>query len=35
MQKKYKTDPINDNIGEQYFDLIRKSVFWEEYIYDV
>ena len=34
MNQGKKTNSIDDNIGEKYFDLIRKSVFWEEYTYD-
>ncbi len=28
-------DLISDNIGERYFEIIRKKVLWKEYTYDV
>ena len=34
MNQGTNTNFIDDNIGEKYFDLIRKSVLWEVYIYD-
>jgi hypothetical protein len=35
MNNKHKTNSINDNIGEQYFEKIRKKTLWEEYVYDI
>ena len=35
MKKEHKTNPRNDNIGEQYFEIIRRKTLWEEYVYDI